>query len=98
MDNKQVYQLWLNFKAKKRIITEKKIKGRCELRERHWKMLERVWYRQFSAEHNGISTVQFMFFLKHYPGVKDENLRRIVSSSAKPNMTLTEVRNESNYR
>jgi hypothetical protein len=93
VDNKQVYQLWLNFKAKKRIITEKKIKGRCELRERHWKMLERVWYAQFSAEHVGIKTPHFLFFLRHYPGIKDENLRRIVCST-KHNMSLTEVRKE----
>lgn len=93
MDNTTLYRLWTNYKAKKRLITEKKIKGRCELRERHWKLLERFWYARF-IEENNLPKVNpaLSFFLKHYPGIKDENLRKIVVSQNKSLPTITYIR------
>lgn len=91
LESNQVYTRWLNFKAKKRLITERKIKGRCELRERHWRLLERTWYGQFSGEVQEAVSKPFLMFLKYHPNVKDGHLRKIILNTRKVE-SLTEMR------
>lgn len=88
MTNQQLYQQWLCYKVKRRILTEKKIKGKCSLKERHWKMLERTWFQQFIGD--GEVPRSFIHFVSFYPSIKDKNIVKIARNFHRSMISFTQ--------
>lgn len=59
-----------HFLMSKRHHTQSLAKGRCELKERHWKYLEALWEEKFSEQNPIVRSKAYQLYVKYHPSAR----------------------------